>query len=50
MNDVFLAVALKPIIMLCIGIFILYPTRSLAEQNMKEGKLKRTLLRRIGPK
>lgn len=44
-----LALLLKPLILLVLGVFVLYPARMLVQKKMKDGKLKRLLLTRVGP-
>lgn len=44
-----LAVVLRPLFVLVLAMLVLVPARNLVRRKMKEGKLKRFLLFRVGP-
>ena len=49
MPDFAIAILIKPFVLLIISALFLIPGRLAVERWMKDGKLKRLLLRRIGP-
>lgn len=49
MADFVLALLLKPFVLLIISVLFLIPGRLAVQHWMKDGRLKRLLLRRIGP-
>ena len=42
------AILLKPFLLLVLSVLVLIPARIAVQRKMKDGKLKRLLLRRIG--
>ena len=49
MSTIAIAAFLRPFFIFFLAITILYPARRAVEKRMKEGKLKRLLLTRLGP-
>lgn len=49
MPDFALALLIKPFVLLIITVLFLIPGRLAVQKWMRDGKLKRLLLRRIGP-
>jgi hypothetical protein len=47
MPDIVLISFLKPLLLLVLAVTVLYPARIAVQRKMKDGKLKRLLLRRI---
>jgi signal transduction histidine kinase len=43
-----IAILIKPFVLLILSVCVLIPARMAVERRMKDGKLKRLLLRRIG--
>jgi hypothetical protein len=44
-----LAIVIKPFVLFVLAVCVLYPARVLTQKYMREGRLKRLLLRRVGP-
>ena len=42
-----IAVIVKPLVLFALCVFVLYPARKLTQRAMKDGWLKRLLLRRV---
>jgi hypothetical protein len=49
MPNFVIAMLIKPLVLLVLSFAVLLPARLLVQRKMKDGKLKRLLLRDIGP-
>ena len=47
MPDIVWISLLKPVVLIVLAVGVLYPARRAVERRMKDGKLKRLLLRRV---
>ncbi len=47
MSAAFWAAFLKPFVLFVLAVCVLHPARRAVEKNMKDGKLKRLLLKRV---
>lgn len=47
MSEWMLAVLLRPFMLFVLAVFVLYPARMAVQKHMRDGKLKRLLLKRV---